>query len=497
MNYKILLFCALVAVSSSTNLTETFFVEQEWSCIQECYSNHEFTGEIKLIEMALPEFSLIFDICNALTTTQTCAERCNYTNSLAMVKPFAYLCDSETLSELKKHEVCLTDINNEETKRTCSQQCGGQVDEMAQKLHRLMTQHLNYGSDATGQTSASTAVHNATIETCRWQKCYARCTVDTIASKCRDSDPGASIFLRKVYEELGYAYYDDLKTMGLADVVKNLPQECNFMVEPSTIFDEHANAGDPANVNVEQTEDRNEEEFWKQRQLDEEKMWSVCLKKCAADLNYAAEMDRFDEINRGGDYADQFLNLHTMCRANEDLRQCLNRCDRTTVHPNDMKLADALCDKQLFLELQAHEQCYSKSRDAKTECQDRCNLEKSSEETTSSPVGDKETCRMQKCRMRCHYTIVAETCDDTDPEASKFMLNWFDQMRRGANFFLHVEMDQGAMESVLGEAPSHCHYFLNKNITLFDDNSSVRCSLTHTCTTFLLLFMAFNFFNGF
>uniref|UniRef100_A0A914XJ10 Uncharacterized protein n=1 Tax=Plectus sambesii TaxID=2011161 RepID=A0A914XJ10_9BILA len=498
MKNSILYIYGLIAVATATNITEAFFDEQDWSCIQGCYANSGFNGKIRLIEMVLPEYSLIFDICNALTTTQTCADQCNCTNSLAAAKPFAYLCDGATLSELQKHEVCYTDINNEKTKTTCGEQCGGQVDEMAEKLHRVMGQNIAHGTNSSVLTSSASALLNATIETCSWQKCYVRCAVDNIATLCRDSDPEASIFSRTLFEELGYAYYDDMKSMGLADVLKTLPEQCNFMMEPSTIFEEHANAADAENVHAEQIRDLNEEEFWKQRQQEEEKEWSTCLKKCAADLNYVAEMDRFDEIIRGGDYADQFLNQHTMCRANEELRQCLSQCNGTSTHQDDTELTNALCGKELFLELQAHEQCYSKSREAKSECQDRCKMEDGDqkEEGTTIAIRDKETCRMRKCVMRCHYDIVVDTCDETDPEASKFMLKWFDQMRRGANFFLDSGIDQGAMEAVLSQAPGQCHYFLNKNVTLFDENSSVRCSLTYTCTIFLLFSVAFSFFNS-
>jgi hypothetical protein len=497
MENSILFFCALIAVSSAVNLTETFFVDQEWPCIQECYSDRGFSGEIRLVEMVLPEFSLIFDICHAITVTQTCADQCNYTNSLSTVKPFEYLCDSATLTELQKHEVCYTDINNEQTKTVCGERCGGKTDEMAERLHHVMAHHLNSGTNASDLSSVEATMLNATVETCRWQKCYAKCSVDNTASLCRDTDPDASSFMRKIYEELGYAHYDDLKSMGLADVVKTLPQECYFMVEPSTLFDEKANTANPADINVEQTQDRNEEEFWKQRQVEEDQMWSGCLKKCAADLNYAAEMDRFDEVGRGGDYADQFLNMHTMCRANDDLRQCIYQCNRTSAHPEDVRLPDTLCDSKLYQELQAHEQCYSKSREAKADCQARCGTENGAAEGTSTATDDQETCRTRICRMRCHYEIVTDTCDETDLEAGRFMLSWFDKMRRDASFVLDGVVDRETMELALSKAPAQCHYFLNTTVTLFDENSSVRCSLTHTCTIFLLLFVSFSLFNGF
>jgi len=210
-------------------------------------------------------------------------------------------------------------------------------------------------------------------------------------------------------------------------------------------------------------------------------------------------MDRFEETYRGGDYADQFLSLHSMCRANDELRQCVNQCNATSVHPEDIKVIDALCDQELFKELEAHEQCYSKSREAKAECQERCLKESADQdgEAAASQTNERETCRVRKCRMRCHYDIVADECDDTDPAASKLMIDWFDQMRRGASIFLEGEVNHGAMEAVLSGTPEQCHYFLNSNITLFDGNSSVRCSLTNLSLTLLLLFVSFSFLNDY
>lgn len=75
------------------------------------------------------------------------------------------------VSELQKHEVCFTDINNGETKTACSQECGGQVEEMAERLHRLMAHHMGVDSNVTGVEGPSAAVHNATIATCRYDRC--------------------------------------------------------------------------------------------------------------------------------------------------------------------------------------------------------------------------------------------------------------------------------------------------------------------------------------